>query len=326
MIVLSHLKNKTNVDKFSPVMMRQKTISHPVSYRGIGVHSAKNTTLSLFPAPADTGIVFERVDLAQNNLIKVTVSNVVDTFLSTKIANASGASVSTIEHLMAAIAACEIDNLHIEIDGPEVPILDGSSIDFIHLLENARINEQKALRRVIRILKPITVKEENRFATLEPAENFSIHCTLDFQGRQGLITETMSFENSSQSFREEISKARTFGFYEDAQKIFAAGLGLGASLDNTIVIDNGQIMNPEGLRYSNEFVRHKILDAFGDLYVIGHPLIGCYRAYNGGHTLNNQLVNALLSDKSAWRFESLGDSTEWHPAIYSLSNVHSISA
>src|SRR5690606_32686888 len=141
------------------------------------------------------------------------LSNVFDTFLSTKIANASGACVATIEHLMAAIAACEIDNLHVEIDGPEVPILDGSSIDFINLLESARIKEQKTLRRVIRILKPITVKEEDRFAILEPAEDFSIHCTLDFQGRQGLATETISFEGSSQNFREELAKARTFGFY-----------------------------------------------------------------------------------------------------------------
>ncbi|MBN9344297.1 MAG: UDP-3-O-[3-hydroxymyristoyl] N-acetylglucosamine deacetylase [Holosporales bacterium] len=325
--MLSQLKNKANsVNNFSSLITQQKTISHPVSYRGIGVHSAKNVIISLFPAATDTGIVFERTDLKQDNIIKVTVSNVVDTFLSTKIANASGASVATIEHLMAAIAACEIDNLHIEIDGPEVPILDGSSIDFINLLESARIKEQKALRRVIRILKAITIKEEDRFAILEPAEEFSIHCTLDFQGRQGLIAETISFDSSSQSFREELSKARTFGFYEDAQKIFAAGLGLGASLDNTVVIDNGQVMNPEGLRYSNEFVRHKALDAFGDLYVIGHPLIGRYKAHNSGHTLNNKLVKALLSDKSAWRFESLGDSTEWHPAVYSLSNVHTISA
>lgn len=325
--MLTQLKNKANmIDNSSSLIVRQKTISHPVSYHGVGVHSGKNITISLFPAPVDTGIVFERIDLEQDNIIKVAVSNVVDTFMSTKIANAKGANVATIEHLMAAIAACEVDNLHIEIDGPEVPILDGSSIDFINLIENARVKEQKAPRRIIRILKPVIIKEDDRFAALEPAEDFSIHCTLDFQGRQGLVAETFSFESSLQSFREEISKARTFGFYEDAQKIFAAGLGLGASLDNTIVIDNGRVMNPEGLRYSNEFVRHKALDAFGDLYVIGHPLIGCYRAHNSGHTLNNKLVKALLADKSAWRFESLGDSTEWHPAIYSLSNFHSISA
>lgn len=325
--MLSPLKNKpTFINDLPSLTMHQKTITHPVSYCGIGVHSGKNVTINLFPAAIDTGIVFERTDLKNDNIIKVTVANVVDTFLSTKIANEKGTSVSTIEHLMAAIAACEIDNLHIEIDGPEIPILDGSSIEFIHLLENASIKEQNSLRRIIRILKPITVREENRFATLEPAEGFSIQCTLDFQGRQGLKTETISFESNLQSFKEEISKARTFGFYEDAQKIFAAGLGLGASLDNTIVIDNGQIMNPEGLRYSNEFVRHKALDAFGDLYVIGHPLIGHYKAHNGGHHLNNKLVNALLSDKSAWRFEPLGDSTEWHPAVYSSSKLHSVSA
>ncbi len=325
--MISQLKNRTHsTNNLSSFITKQKTISHPVSYRGIGVHSAKSVTISLFPGENDTGIVFERIDLSQNNLIKVSIENVVDTFMSTKIANSSGASIATIEHLMAAIAACEIDNLHIEIDGPEVPILDGSSIDFINLIESGRIKEQKAPRRVIRILKQITLQENDKFATLEPADDFSIHCTLDFHGRQGLEAEKIVFEGSSQSFREEIAKARTFGFYEDAQKIFAAGLGLGASLENTIVIDNGQIMNPEGLRYSNEFVRHKALDAFGDLYIIGHPLIGRYKAHNSGHTLNNKLVKALLSDQTAWRFEPLDDSTEWHPAIYLRSNIYPISA
>ena len=325
--MVSQLKNRTfSTNNLSHFMTKQKTIFHPVSCRGIGVHSAKNITISLFPAENDTGIVFERVDLSQDNLIKVSVDNVVDTFMSTKIANRSGASIATIEHLMAAIAACEIDNLHIEIDGPEVPILDGSSIDFIKLIESARLKEQKAPRRVIRVLKQITVQENDKFATLEPADDFSIDCTLDFHGRQGLMAEKVAFEGSSQSFREEIAKARTFGFYEDAQKIFAAGLGLGASLDNTIVIDNGQVMNPEGLRYSNEFVRHKALDAFGDLYVIGHPLIGCYKAHNSGHTLNHKLAKAFLSAKTAWRFEPLGDATEWHPTVYSRSHIHSISA
>lgn len=281
----------------------QKTIRKSVSCRGIGVHSGKPVELTLEPLTQNTGIVVERTDVAENNRILARWDNVVDTRFCTILRNEQGVTISTIEHLMAALAAFGITNILIKVDSPELPIMDGSSVAFIRMLAQAGIKTQSAPARTIKILKPIEIQENNRWIRFEPASGFEVDFEIDFQGRQGLLPQQYIYHGGLEEFAEEISEARSFGFLEDAQKLYALNLAKGSSLDNAVVINDGQVMNPDGLRYHNEMVRHKILDAVGDLYLAGYALEGRYIGFNAGHEFNNKILQALFADETAWAFK-----------------------
>jgi len=284
-------------------IMRQKTLASSVSATGIGLHSGAPIRLGLRPGRPDSGIWFVRTDVTDRpNRIAALYDRVADTRLNTRIENEAGVSVATIEHLMAALAGAEIDNVVIEIDGPETPVMDGSSQEFLRLIEEAGIVEQEALRRGIRILKPVDLSDASGFARLLPTDgngftvDFEIEFPSDVIGHQ-----SWSGAPVNGTFLSEISRARTFGFKRDAEKLFAMGLALGASLDNAVVIDDDEtIMNPDGLRYPDEFVRHKVLDCVGDLYLAGRPIIGHFQGRKSGHGFHNQLLRKLFADRSAW--------------------------
>lgn len=279
----------------------QTTIAKRISVSGAGVHSGAPVTLSFLPAAVNTGIVFNVVDSAGvRHPIKALVSEVGATDLSTKLANAEGITISTIEHVMAAIAGSGIDNMVLEIDGPEVPIFDGSSAAFLEAFDEAGLSQQSAKRRYIRILKSSRVESGASWAEFIPYEGTRYEVEIDFEtpviGRQKFAGDM-----DDAVFRKEISRARTFGFMRDVERLWAAGLALGSSLDNSLVIgDDNTVINPGGLRYPDEFVRHKTLDAIGDLSLAGAPFIGCFRSYRGGHRLNASAVRALLADPSAF--------------------------
>lgn len=279
----------------------QTTIAKRISVSGAGVHSGAPVTLSFLPAAVNTGIVFNVIDSAGvRHPIKALVSEVGATDLSTKLANAEGITISTIEHVMAAIAGSGIDNMVLEIDGPEVPIFDGSSAAFLEAFDEARLSQQSAKRRYIRILKSSRVESGAAWAEFIPYEGTRYEVEIDFEtpviGRQKFAGDM-----DDAVFRKEISRARTFGFMRDVERLWAAGLALGSSLDNSLVIgDDNTVINPGGLRYPDEFVRHKTLDAIGDLSLAGAPFIGCFRSYRGGHRLNASAVRALLADPSAF--------------------------
>lgn len=279
----------------------QTTIAKRISVSGAGVHSGAPVTLSFLPAAVNTGIVFNVVDSAGvRHPIKALVSEVGATDLSTKLENAEGITISTIEHVMAAIAGSGIDNMVLEIDGPEVPIFDGSSAAFLEAFDEAGLSQQSAKRRYIRILKSSRVESGASWAEFIPYEGTRYEVEIDFEtpviGRQKFAGDM-----DDAVFRKEISRARTFGFMRDVERLWAAGLALGSSLDNSLVIgDDNTVINPGGLRYPDEFVRHKTLDAIGDLSLAGAPFIGCFRSYRGGHRLNASAVRALLADPSAF--------------------------
>lgn len=279
----------------------QTTIAKRISVSGAGVHSGAPVTLSFLPAAVNTGIVFNVIDSAGvRHPIKALVSEVGATDLSTKLANAEGITISTIEHVMAAIAGSGIDNMVLEIDGPEVPIFDGSSAAFLEAFDEAGLSQQSAKRRYIRILKSSRVESGAAWAEFIPYEGTRYEVEIDFEtpviGRQKFAGDM-----DDAVFRKEISRARTFGFMRDVERLWAAGLALGSSLDNSLVIgDDNTVINPGGLRYPDEFVRHKTLDAIGDLSLAGAPFIGCFRSYRGGHRLNASAVRALLADPSAF--------------------------
>lgn len=282
----------------------QKTLASEVSCEGIGVHSAKMTRLTLRPAPVNTGYVFVRTDLnTSQNRIQARWDTVVDTSMCTKIANEQGVSVSTIEHLMAALAGCGIHNVFIEIDGPEVPIMDGSSAVFIDLISQARTCSQRRPVRSIRVLKNVTVSSGGASASFLPSVDSMMTMRFDMGGRLNGRQWFLTFDPDQDDFTSLLSEARTFGFYEDAQRLWNLGLAKGASFNNTIVISNdGSVMNEEGLRYTDEFIRHKMLDAVGDLALSGVRILGKFEGINSGHSLNNQLLRALFADSSNWEF------------------------
>ena len=323
------------------VCPKQTTLKAPVSIEGIGVHSALPATLELFPLAANMGIIFERTDLKTNNQIVAKITNVVDTSFSTTLGNSHGVTLSTVEHLMAALSACQISNVLVKVSGPEMPIMDGSSTAFVDLINTVGVIEQDAPRKIIRIIKPIEIKEERRWVRLEPAETFSFQLGVDFGGREGLQPEDYAYDFSTESFTTDISQARSFGFYEDAQKLYAAGLAKGSSLDNAVVIKNGEVMNKDGLRYKNEMVRHKILDAMGDFYLTGSLIQGRCVGFNIGHEFNNRLMLKLLSDKKCYElvdctptpFDKKSPSSKTHKTFIaftssseSFSNPQSIAA
>ncbi len=297
----------------------QKTLRNPVSCVGVGLHSGAEVVLSLLPAAPDTGILFRRTDVSRGEAtIPAHYANVVDTRLCTLLGNKDGTTISTVEHLMAALAGCGIDNAIIEVGGPEVPIMDGSAHPFVSLIESADISVQEAPRRVIRVLKPVEVREGDVWARLEPDTDFSIELEIDFDSK-AIARQTYSGPALNGVFKSEISRARTFGFAHEVEAMRKAGLGRGGSLENAVVVDGDRILNEEGLRFDDEFVRHKVLDCVGDLYLAGAPILGRFQGRKTGHAFNNRLLRALFADPDAWEMVTLDGNNAHGNAALALS-------
>ena len=261
--------------------------------------------MTLLPAPANTGIVFRRTDAGGKGLeIAAHVENVVDDRMCTTLGDGNGATIATVEHLLAALSGCGIDNLYVEVDGGELPIMDGSAAPFVFLIECAGIVEQDAPRRAIEILKSIRIEDNDRQAELSPGVGFSVGFEIEF-GSDAIGQQDMNVELVNGTFKGELSRARTFGFIEEVDRLRAMGLALGGSLDNAVVVSGDQVLNEDGLRYKDEFVRHKILDSVGDLYLAGAPIIGHFKGCRSGHALNHAIVRALLADKGSWRYTNV---------------------
>lgn len=272
----------------------QRTLSASASCEGVGLHTGVNVHLTLRPAPADHGIVFVRTDVARGMTIPATAEFVVDTELATTLGR-SGVRVGTVEHLLAALAGLGIDNLRIELDGPEVPIMDGSAAPFAYLVRTAGVRVLDAPKSFLVVKKPVSVRDGEKTASLTPSSRFKIDCTIDFQ--HPLVSDqSFAMEFSDRTFSREIARARTFGFLRDVEALKRVGLAKGGSLENAIVIDEFSILNPDGLRFPDEFVRHKVLDAMGDVSLFGRPVIGHLTAYKSGHALNHKLVQKVLSN------------------------------
>ncbi|HRJ65120.1 UDP-3-O-acyl-N-acetylglucosamine deacetylase [Brevundimonas sp. UBA2416] len=280
---------------------RQKTTVAPAIIAGVGVHTGDRVRLAVRPAPAGTGIVFVRTDIKdRDNRIPVSGEAVIDARLNTMIENAAGVRLSTIEHLMAAFAALGVSNAVVEVDGPELPILDGSALQFVQLLDRAGFRRQEAPVRYIEILEPIRVQEGDKSAALLPCDRYEMRFEIDFD-TPVIGNQVVDFVVDEETFRNEIMAARTFGFAHEVEALRRAGLARGGSLENAVVIDGDQILNPGGLRMEREFVKHKALDAIGDLYVLGAPLLGRYEGVKAGHAINNLLVRELLANPQSWR-------------------------
>ena len=291
-----------NEKKQAPISA-EKTLAKACHVKGIGVHSGSEATLKILPADMGHGIVFVRTDLNHSE-INATAATVVDTRFCTTIGNSEGATVSTVEHLMAAFSALGIDHARIEIDGPELPIMDGSAAPFIDAILKAGVQDLAGSRKVIRVLRTVTAEENGRTISISPSEDFEITLTFDFGGRLPSGPQYFHYKAQKTSFEKDISSARTFGLLEDAEKMWAAGLSKGASLENTLVFDQGKVMNEDGLRYEDECVRHKILDVIGDLHLAGGKLLGHVKAETTGHGLNNRLLTTLFSDPQNYRIEN----------------------
>lgn len=298
-------------------MLQQRTLKSLTRAVGVGLHSGQRVELTLRPAPVDTGIVFRRVDLAHPVDIPVNAQAVCDTRMASTISPGGDpglAKVNTIEHLMSACAGLGLDNLIVDITAEEVPILDGSSAAFVYLLQSAGIELQKAPKRFIKVIKPVEVREGEgrtlKWARLDPYHGYKLAFEIDFD--HPAVDQTgqrVEFDFGSGQYKRDIARARTFGFAKDFEVMRARGLGLGGSMDNAIVIDDHRVLNSDGLRYDDEFVKHKILDAIGDLYVVGRPLLAAYSAYKSGHAMNNVLLRALLADASAYEIVTFDDET-----------------
>ena len=280
---------------------RQKTTIAPAIIAGVGVHTGDRVRLAVRPAPVGTGIVFVRTDIKdRDNRIPVSGEAVVDARLNTMIENGAGVRLSTIEHLMAAFSALGVTNAVVEVDGPELPILDGSALQFVQLLDRAGFRRQEAPVRYIEILEPVRVQEGDKTAALLPCDRYEMRFEIDFDTAV-IGNQVVDFVVDEDTFRTEIMAARTFGFAHEVEALRRAGLARGGSLENCVVIDGDQILNSGGLRMEREFVKHKALDAIGDLYVLGAPLLGRYEGFKAGHAINNLLVRALLANPQAWR-------------------------
>jgi UDP-3-O-[3-hydroxymyristoyl] N-acetylglucosamine deacetylase len=283
----------------SSVKAQQKTIGASTTCRGVGLHSGREIAMTIHPAAPGVGIAFRRTDV-EAGFIPVRWDRVVDTRMATTLANDAGTRVATIEHLMAALAGCEIDNAVIEIDGAEVPVMDGSAAPFVKLIERAGIVEQGARRRAIEVLREIAVGDGDRSLSIAPSKCLEVSFEIDFDSR-AIERQIHSARIVNGTFKSDIASARTFGFYEDVDALRRAGLALGGSLDNAIVIRDGRVMNPGGLRFADEFVRHKILDCIGDLYLAGAPILGRVHGVRSGHALHHLLLETLFADGDAWR-------------------------
>ena len=281
-------------------MAQQRTLQNMIRATGVGLHSGEKVYLTMRPAPVDTGIVFRRVDLDPVVEIPARADYVTETMLCTGLTH-DGGKAMTVEHLMSALAGLGVDNAYIELSAPEVPIMDGSSGPFVFLLQSAGIVEQNAPKRFIRILKTVEVRDGDKIARFEPYNGFRLGFTVEFDHPAIPTSRSRAVvEFSTENYIKEVSRARTFGFMRDLEYMRERNLGLGGSMDNAIVLDEFRVLNDDGLRYADEFVRHKILDAVGDLYLAGHPILGAYEGFKSGHALNNKLVRALLAEQSAW--------------------------
>ncbi len=291
-------------------MIKQRTLKNTIRATGVGLHTGDKVFLTLRPAEANTGIRFRRVDLDEPVTIQATPRNVGETNLSTTLVS-NGVKVSTIEHLLSAFAGLGIDNAIIDVSAAEVPIMDGSAGPFVFLLQSAGVEEQDSPKQYIRIKRSVRVEDGDKWAAFEPFDGFKVTFTIDFEHpafEEHVKTATMDF--SSTTFVKEVSRARTFGFMKDIEMLRKNNLALGGSLDNAIVVDEHKIINEDGLRYADEFVKHKILDAIGDLYLLGHSLIGEFTGYKSGHALNNKLLRTLLEDTEAWEMVTFDNDNE----------------
>jgi UDP-3-O-[3-hydroxymyristoyl] N-acetylglucosamine deacetylase len=282
------------------IMIKQRTLKNTIRATGVGLHTGEKVYLTLRPAEPNTGIRFRRVDLDFPVSIQATPGNVGETILSTTLVSGT-TKISTIEHLLSAFAGLGIDNAIVDVSAAEVPIMDGSAGPFVFLLQSAGVEEQDSPKQYIRIKHSVRVEDGDKWAAFEPFDGFKVTFTIDFEHpafEENVKTATMDF--SSTTFVKEVSRARTFGFMKDIEALRQNNLALGGSLENAIVVDDSKILNEDGLRYADEFVKHKILDAIGDLYLLGHSLIGQFIGYKSGHGLNNKLLRTLLADPSAW--------------------------
>lgn len=303
-------------------MIFQRTLKQAISATGVGLHSGERVKLTLLPAAPDTGIVFRRTDLPESEDVKAEPALVNDTRLSSTLVTATGVRVGTIEHLMSAFAGFGIDNLIVEVTAAEMPIMDGSAAPFIYLLQSAGVVEQTAPKRFIRVKQPVEIVEGDKWVKLEPMDGFKITLSIEFNHPAfNLAPQKVTVDFASSSYLDEISRARTFGFMHEVEYMRQHGLGLGGSLDNAIVIDDEYVLNPEGLRFPDEFVRHKILDAIGDLYIVGHPLIAAFSGHKSGHALNNKLLRKLLETPDAWEYVSFTDPLDAPSSFHRLPEV-----
>ena len=296
-------------------MIRQCTLRNVIKATGVGLHTGRKIYLSLRPAPPNTGIIFRRIDLDAPVEIKACPENVGDTTLSTSLGHGE-VRVSTVEHLLSAMAGLGIDNACVDLSAPEVPIMDGSAGPFVFLLQSAGIEEQNAPKRFIRIKKPVAVEESDKWARFEPFEGFKVSFSIEFDHpvfHRSVSKATVDF--STTSFVKEVSRARTFGFMRDLEWLRENNLALGGTLDNAVIVDDYRVLNEDGLRYEDEFVKHKVLDAIGDLYLLGHSLIGSFNGHKSGHKLNNKLLKTLVTDESAWELATFDDQVDV-PIIY----------
>jgi UDP-3-O-[3-hydroxymyristoyl] N-acetylglucosamine deacetylase len=296
-------------------MIKQRTLKNVIRATGVGLHTGEKVYLTLRPAAPDSGIVFRRVDLDSPVDIPARAENVGDTRLSTTLVK-DDARISTVEHLLSAFAGLGIDNAYVDVSAPEVPIMDGSAGPFVFLIQSAGVEEQNVAKRFIRIKRPVEVRDGDKIARFEPFNGFKVSFGIDFD--HPAMTEERRrsvIDFSSTSFVKEVSRARTFGFLRDIEMLRDHGLALGGSMDNAIVVDDFRVLNEDGLRYEDEFVKHKILDAIGDLYLLGHSLIGAFSGYKSGHALNNRLLKALITQPDAWE-EVTFDDAEQAPISY----------
>ena len=283
-------------------MVKQRTLKTVVQATGVGLHTGEKVYLTLRPAPVNSGIVFRRVDLPQPVDIRAEAHAVHDTRLSTCL-EAHGARVATVEHLMSALAGLGIDNAIVELSSPELPIMDGSAGTFVFLLQSAGIVEQSAAKKFIRVLKTVEVNDGDKWVRFDPFNGYKLNFTISFSHPVFANTkQNVTVDLGEHSYVKEVSRARTFGFMQEVEYMRSQGLALGGSLDNAIVMDEYRVINPDGLRSEDEFVKHKVLDAIGDLYLLGYSLIGAFSGFKSGHALNNALCRALLADESAWEF------------------------
>ena len=301
--------------------MFQRTLAQSIHVTGVGLHSGERVALTLHPAAENSGISFRRTDLAgkQGEAIALNPYLINDTRLSSTIVTEDGVRVGTIEHIMSALSAYGVDNALIELNAPEIPIMDGSSLPFIYLLQDAGIVDQKAQKRFLRIVKEVKVEEPGKWVKFTPYEGFKVTLTIEFDHPVfNRSSPTFEIDFAGKNYVDEIARARTFGFMQEVELMRAHNLGLGGNLSNAIVIDDTDVLNPEGLRYPDEFVRHKILDAIGDLYILGHPIIGAFEGYKSGHAINNALLRAVLADPEAYEWVEFKGDGELPPAFHHL--------
>ena len=302
-------------------VIRQRTLKNIIRATGVGLHTGEKVYLTLRPAAVDTGIVFRRVDLAEPVDIKAEPYSVGETRLSSTLVR-DGVKVSTVEHLMSAFAGLGIDNAYVDLSAPEVPIMDGSASPFVFLLQSAGIEEQSAAKKFIRVKKTVEVRDGDKWVRFDPHPGFRLNLTIAFDhpvlSNSG---QSVTVDFADTSFIKEIARARTFGFMHEVEAMRSQGLALGGSLDNAIVMDEFRVLNSDGLRYEDEFVKHKVLDAIGDLYLLGHPLIGAFTGYKSGHAMNNRLLRCLMADAEAWEFVSFERQEDAPAALLRLNSL-----